>query len=316
MPVEAPKFTIEMPQLQTNRLLQRQKLIAGVGLSLAGFLMVGLSLALIVPRALDAQAKLKSQKQTVEQSTERAQLVSTLSEEDRANFVRASQVLPASKEPLIILQALSDIADEAQVNLGKYDTNPGIISTGSALANRSTTRLPYQTMQVQVEIEGSFQQINRALELMESTAPMMEVTELSLTPTRRLEESGPASFYTATLQVTSYTLPPQVTTGEQKAKSLTPRQQETLAEILNWRNRLPPNATTPAVFSRTNLFIIEAPNQPAVQQSEISPEFVPPTSETETETEQPSAVEPEVPVTTEPSTEGLQVAPQPPETDE
>jgi hypothetical protein len=261
MAAELPKITFDASSQDAKRFLMRRNLLYGIG-AIAGAIVTLLLLALwIWPSANGVQADLANAKKEFAVSTERTQVLSGISPEDKADFLRAAQTLPPSKEPLVVLQALTDIAQESGVLLSKYDTNPGLISTGSALANRgasATNRV--QSLLVSVEMSGTFQQIRQALDLVESAAPIMEVTELSLSPTSREETDVSQATYKAILKVTTYFYPSAgVGTPGSGAKALKPDQSTTFDTIRTWRNRLPEGIVNPEVYSRTNLFQLEVP---------------------------------------------------------
>lgn len=257
MASKTPQITIELPSIQYARFLQRRKLLGGVVAGGIGIICLFVFALQLVPKTLAARERMSTSEKTVSATTQRAAIITNISQEDQENFLRVAQALPQTKEPLIVLQALDDISREANVVVGEFDTTPGLVSTASAVANRAAARTTSQTLTIAVEISGTFQQINRALELLESAAPVMEVTELSLTPTDRNQVSAVLARYTATLQVTSYFLPAQLQASGQTAQPLTSAQKQTLEALLRWRNRLPTTPSSPEVFARTNLFVIE-----------------------------------------------------------
>ena len=267
MAVEAPRIIPDIPQsLDMKRLLLRRKLVWAVSFGLASVVMWLVSGFVLWPMGIQVQTDLTRTEQAVLAATQRSSVLTGIDPEDQQNFLRVAQTLPASKEPLVVLQALTDIAQEVSVTLSEYDTNPGLISTGAAVANRGATASRVQNMNVAVEMTGTFQQIREALDLLESAAPIMEVTELSLSPNNRTEIQGGETAYRARLQLTSYFLPPTAAgTGAGVARALTPQQQEVFDRIILWRNRLPDQPLTPEVFSRTNLFQIEVQNPTSAQ---------------------------------------------------
>lgn len=265
MAERAPQFTLEHLNTHASRWLQRRQLLWSAGLGVVSVTCVVLSMMWIWPALQETQDSLHKLRQEATVSTQRAALLTNITAEDQQNFVRIAQALPPTKEPLVILQALEDIAQESSVTLSQFDTNPGLVSTVSALPNRGGSGIPTQNVVVSAELSGTFAQITQALERIESSAPVMEVTELSLRPDNRDAALSDQAIYNAEVAIMSFFYPPVAAgPGNSIAKALTSQQQSTLLTVQSWRNRLPEPTGTPPAFTRTNLFILEAvPPTPA-----------------------------------------------------
>lgn len=257
---------LDIQRLRTQLLLLRRELLVGVGLLVVS---VGLLIFVAMPqwnRLQVIEGDIKQEETTLQRIQQRASLLSDISPEDQAQFSLVGLALPLGKQPLIILQTLEEVAGEAGVSLGKYDLNPGVISTQAA---ETTTRRVARareaassqalSMPVSVEIVGEFADIHRTLELIEETLPLMEVIEISLNPEKQVEFSTPTTSYRVSLLIHTYYSPLDARElARQGAAPLTPAQQEALETIsgLEYRLLTTPEEQSgpPPQFDNANLF--------------------------------------------------------------
>lgn len=265
---------LEMKPVEVSQLLQRRQLVASVGVIVATLLFVAFGGSWVWRKIQESLTTTKRQRQELQQITQRAALVSTLSPDDRANFLRAEQALPPAKEPLVILQALTDVAREAGVSVGQFDSSPGVVSTTSAVQNRSRTsrNAAGSSFQIEVEMTGTFEQIKDALQDIETALPLMEVTEMSITPSERgLVSTSSAVTYATLMQVTSYFLPQPQPTG--RATELTRVQQETVSRLQQMQDRINPEfRLPPQQFDNPDFFFTVAPSPEPVATPTPTPE--------------------------------------------
>ncbi len=262
MAIEKSVFTIDTPQFDLRRILQRREFVIGGAILFGAVILLLVAFFGIWPSNTKTRTDLQRVRQTNDIAAQRSQILSEISEEDRQDFVRIERTLPASKEPLIVLRALQNVADEAGVSVRKFDTSPGVVSTGSAaVPTRNQAARRTQSFQISVEMEGGFQQVKEALELLESAAPIMEVTQLSLAPRSGSFDNEDSAVFLATVQITSYFFPPTGTAPTGMARNLTGVQRSAFDTVRVWQNRMPVNIT-PEIFSRTNLFRLEQESIP------------------------------------------------------
>lgn len=241
----APRL-LEMKPIEVSQILQRRQLIGSVVIIVVTLSLAGFGGTWLWGKVQESLETSNDHRQALQLATQRAALVSTLTPDDRANFLRAEQALPPSKEPLLVLQALTDVARDAGVSVGQFDTSPGVVSTVSAVQNRSgsSRNAAGSSFQIGVEMTGTFQQITDALQDIETALPLMEITEMSITPSERgLVSTSSAVTYATQLQVTSYFFPVPPPAG--RANELTRTQQETVARLREMQNRANPDFLLP-----------------------------------------------------------------------
>lgn len=244
--------------------IQRRQFVLAVGLFVGSLLLIFLGAYRLWQIASELQISLEQQRGELNKVVQRATLLNTISPDDRDGYILVEQALPRFKEPLQVMRTLEAIALQTQVSLGEYDLNPGIVSTESAQQsgssrNRSSSARS-DSLRLEIEISGSFQQITNAIVNMETSLPLMEITDLRIAPARRGATEDLSNVqYTATLQIESYYAnvnASQVAKGG--AQQITPgqrRARDTLQEMTFWlesRNSSAPQDAGGA--GKTNLF--------------------------------------------------------------
>lgn len=191
--------------------IQRRQLVLAVGLFVGSALLVFLGAYRFWQIGGELQITLEQKEKELGAVIQRATLLNTITPDDRSGYALVEQALPRFKEPLQVMRTLEAVAQQTQVSLGEYDLNPGIVSTESAQEtgssrSRNTSRSsPFQSLRLEIEASGSFQQLTTAIDNIEQSLPLMEITDLRIAPARR---SGTGDLtnveYTATLQLESY----------------------------------------------------------------------------------------------------------------
>lgn len=127
---------------------------------------------------------------------------------------RLNEALPSHKPLLELLTSLQAVSAQAQVNVSEVDLAPGSLATESAQPataatsrGRTTTGTAassgaYDTLDVNLTINGSTEQINQFMSLIEQVTPITSVTSVSLQ--RQSRPNQPGLFFSAELRVTSY----------------------------------------------------------------------------------------------------------------
>lgn len=111
-----------------------------------------------------------------------------------------NRTLPSQKPLLEFMNSVDTRAREADVIVEEIALNPGLISTQSAAAtnqvagrarsragtasSQAASRGPYSTLDVKLTISGDLQKINEFLRLIENTAPLTNVTSITLSEQR------------------------------------------------------------------------------------------------------------------------------------
>ncbi|MCD8484264.1 hypothetical protein LRY65_00110 [Candidatus Woesebacteria bacterium] len=216
--------------------LQRRQLVIAVGLFLGAGLLLAVGAYQFWQIASQVQISITQKEEELSKAEQRATLLNTISPDDRTGYVLVEQALPRFKEPLQVLRTLEAISQETQVALGEYDLNPGVVSTesaqqsGSSRSRSSGSRT--QSLIIEIEVTGSFSQITNAINSIEESLPLMEITDMRIAPSRRGSIGDLAGVqYTATLQLVSYyaDIPAQVARGG--AQQISPSERRARGEI-------------------------------------------------------------------------------------
>lgn len=122
-----------------------------------------------------------------------------------------NSLLPSKKPLLEMMQSLSLVADETRVSLASIEVAPGEISTGSAEVAAGSSRRrsqtsgnaePYRDLDLSLVVEGELDQINAFIRQLELTAPITNVTSISLTD--RQQNQADDQPFSAEMTITSY----------------------------------------------------------------------------------------------------------------
>ncbi len=270
---------LEARRLWSQLLLQRRNLLIAVVLLVASAALLIFGTMPFWTRSRVVQADITREKISLQRIQQRAALLTNIGPEEQNSFRRAGQALPLGKQPLVVLQSLEAVATEAKVSLGKYDLNPGLISTQAAETTRRVTRTKQaraaqaQVMPLSVEVVGQFSDIQRTIDLIEDSLPLMEVVEMSLNPEHQTDFSTPTTSYIANLLLNTYYAPLNAKDlAKQGAAALSKAQQDTLALITGMTYRLTTaidDTTAPPEFNNPNLFGVNQPT--AVEASPPTP---------------------------------------------
>lgn len=180
-------------------LRSRRFIVIAVGL---GLVAVSLLAFVIVPQT---QSLLSFNQERTKNKTMLAKLLAkqqTLAEITTESIYQEAddinRSLPSQKPLLEFMNSMDTRAREAEIIIEEISLNPGLISTQSATtqvsgraksrAGTATTqtasRGPYSTLDVQLTVSGDLQKINTFLRFIEMTAPLTNVTSITLSEQR------------------------------------------------------------------------------------------------------------------------------------
>lgn len=132
---------------------------------------------------------------------------------------KLNEALPTTKPLLQLLTSLQAAGAQAQVNISEVDITPGTLATesaqtssntGSTLAGRrgatsnrgSSNSSAYDSLDVDLTVNGTTEQINQFFSLIERVTPITTITQISLQKQNRPNQPG--SFFSADIRVTTY----------------------------------------------------------------------------------------------------------------
>lgn len=180
----------------------RRFLSISVGIGLVACLVVLLG---IMPQI---QAMFDVQKQTATESKKLAaleqkarQLEQILTPELLGQIDTVNILLPSRKPLLELLASLNQVSNQTQVSVTGIELSPGSIATNSAetpsssgsrskQANRGKSSSASNSLAVKLLVEGELTQLNQFFNLVESTAPLVTITSLSLSPQNKVALSS------------------------------------------------------------------------------------------------------------------------------
>lgn len=223
----------------------RRYLSATMGVVLLGIVLIALG---IYPQLGSLQTGWQTwQKQRASVSSlerksnqlEEVQLSEAFAKVDQVN-----KVMPSGKQLLATLVALNQVVSQSKVHITGIELAPGSIASDSAETTAKTSaaakakakgksvrpRSDYDSIDIELSVEGTLPDINEFLTRMESIAPLMIVTDLSLNlgalehadSTRIFQTKVGVSSYFFTKSITSTveSAIPQLGTGERSTLDL------------------------------------------------------------------------------------------------
>lgn len=227
--------------------IQRRQFVIAVGLFLSSVLLLFFGAYRFWQIAEETQVTIEQKQKELNQVVQRATLLNTITPDDRAGYILVEQALPRFKEPLQVMRTLEAISQDTQISLGEYDLNPGVVSTEAAkqsgssrnTSKSSKSKSQFQSLRFEIDASGSFQQLTTAIDYIEQSLPLMEVTDLRIAPARRSIAGDLTNVeYTATLQLESYYLDidagQTVRAGAQQVSPGQRRARETLQNMKYW----------------------------------------------------------------------------------
>ncbi len=266
MAADASLSNVDFEKKANEWWLQRRELVVAVGLFVASGLLVFVGAYQLWQVSNQLQISIEQQEGELQQVEQRATLLNTITPDDRSGYMLVEQALPRFKEPLQVMRTLEAISQETQVALGEYDLNPGIVSTESAAQSASSrsrsATAGTQSLRLEIELTGSFQQITTAINNIETSMPLMEITDMRIAPARRWAIGTTAQVdYTATLQIESYYANIDAARaargGAQQISPSERRARDELLEMNYWLETSAPAVQNAAPSSNTDLFQLD-----------------------------------------------------------
>lgn len=188
--------------------ITRRKLVYTVALAA---LALGLIVFAIYPQIQESLA-LNTEYNREEPKVEKLQaklqqLQSIDSTEEFAQKDVVDSALPSKKPLLEFLTSLNSIAIANNITVGNFELSPGTISTQSAdtdTRTRSQQNAVVDTLDLELEIEGSFDQLQQFLLDIEKISPFTTITKLSLGQGASAADRGTDREIQAKLSTSTY----------------------------------------------------------------------------------------------------------------
>ena len=224
--------SIDIEKIANEWWIQRRQLVIAAGLFVGALVLLSFGAYRFWLVSSELQISIEQQEKELRSIEQRATVLNTITPEDKAGYLLVERALPRFKEPLQVMRTLEAISQDTQVSLGEYDLNPGIVSTESAVqagSSRNRSKAAQSdTLRIEIEMSGTFQQLTTAIQNVEESMPIMEITDLRIAPARRNTENLATVQYTATIQLESYysdvssakaaTGAQQISPGQRRAK--------------------------------------------------------------------------------------------------
>jgi hypothetical protein len=222
-------------------ILERRTLLVSVVSGLIALLIWPLGIWPLWNQYSSAQTQIRRLQNQVNQVSSRATLLQGVDAERREDFRRAEAALPLQKQPFAALLGLNEIASRSGVSLTSYDLNPGVVSTDSAQSeSQRPTANGIFTFPLEVTFQGSFAQLQDAFRLIETTLPLFEIDEYSISPQANATDS--ADLVRSELTIRMVSAPLQA--GEfarSTASQLSPKQQAVIEKLRTYTLTEPQN---------------------------------------------------------------------------
>lgn len=163
---------------------------------------------------LELRGNLRVLREQLVRLSEKADTLASLDQEElERNVALAERGLPSHKPVFETLSSLGNQAGRAGVTIVGYQLSPGELATesGEAAEDITTNASGLLEMLIEATVLGDFTQIAAYLDVLRSTAPLVDVTGLSLTTVA--SEGGQLTNQSELTLSSYYALPPE-TIGE------------------------------------------------------------------------------------------------------
>ncbi len=184
----------------------RQYLLYSIAI---GLLVLVLILALLIPQFRESYStynKLQAEKPNTERLTKKLNALESIpATAEYAQIDIVDKALPSRKPLLELLMSLSTVSQNTGVQISSFDLSPGIVASDSTIATTKKVNKAYESLTVNLEIAGSFKQVQDFIIQVERVSPFTTVTEMQLAG--QLDESKAADAdqrFTANLTTETY----------------------------------------------------------------------------------------------------------------
>jgi len=174
---------MQMDKINLRILLStRQFLLYTVGL---GAIILILVSALLIPQAQVAYetfTEIQIEKPKTDKLTKKlSSLESITATAEFAQIDVVEKALPSKKPVLELLTGLSSVSQNTGVNIDKFDITPGLVATDEATVQELSKGIkPYESLIVELEVSGSFKQVQDFIIQVERFSPFTTVTQMDL----------------------------------------------------------------------------------------------------------------------------------------
>lgn len=187
--------------------ITRRKLVYTVAMAALGLGLIAFAIYPQIQESLDLQAKYSKEHPKFEKL--QAKLADLRSIESTTEYAQADIVnaaLPSRKPLLEFLTSLNSIAVANNIVVGNFELNPGQISTESADTNARAPQAAgaVDMLELELEIEGSFDELQQFLLDIEKISPFTTITKLSLGQGASAADRGTDRAIKASLSTSTY----------------------------------------------------------------------------------------------------------------
>ncbi len=134
-----------------------------------------------------------------------AELQNILFTEEFVHAPLVNEALPSNKPLLEFLTSLNSIAVANNIAVKNFEINPGVIATdASQVTQTSKSKGPVDNLELDLEIEGKFDELQAFLLDIEQISPFTTITTLSLGKGTSAADRGTDKLITAALTTKTY----------------------------------------------------------------------------------------------------------------
>ncbi len=225
----------------------------------AGVLLILIGIIPMVNRFYKSRQLLNKEKAKLEELSQKVTVADNLDQNilaERVNLL--NQVLPPSKNVVIYLNTLANLAQELNLSLGDVSLSPGVIyesKEDKAKSKTKTNKEKWKLLETELRIIGNKESIYKFLKQVEKTAPLMVVKDVKM---GRVGSKGDNESFILSLKLGMvYAQPEDNRQVKGEIKLLTKEDEQIIAKIRDFKTY--PLGTDQAkgsqsTFSRDNLF--------------------------------------------------------------
>lgn len=220
----------------------RRYLVESVVLFVASICIVLFATIPQIQAIFDLQAKVNKQRPVVtnlDTKLNNLEQVEVSSEFAQASLV--NDALPSRKPLSELLISLQSSADQSGAEIVNFQVSPGELATGSAQPRASSRKgsTDYDYLEMEVELDGTLQNIQTFLTRVEQFAPFTTISAVGIEAPQQAQQFGQQSTatLTSTLKIRTYFFTKSIqSTVESVLPSVTARDKEVLSELETFQN--------------------------------------------------------------------------------
>lgn len=174
-----------MAQFSINRYIVRHSYMTrAIAIALASLLVVTLATIPFFRNASELNSKIGSRRKEAQELTDKVTILSGIDQatlDERVTIL--DRALPYKKDVVLYLSTIDGLSRELNLSFGGISLSPGEVTeaSGSAEVQKQTiAQLGLQSLETEIEVQGTQDSIYSFLRLLEQSAPLMQIKDVKV----------------------------------------------------------------------------------------------------------------------------------------